>query len=202
MGSHASATLPRPRSRRPADAAAIRGILNALRRVVRHLRLSGRAAERMAGVSGAQLFVLQSLADGPAASIGELAERTSTDPSSVSVVVQRLVDKRLVARATSAEDGRRVSLALTAAGRRVLARCPEPTQSRLLEGLRRLGPAELSALATGTAALELAMGIESEPPRMFFEEAPDPPRLRRIAPLEGSSARGVTRGAPRSRKKR
>jgi DNA-binding MarR family transcriptional regulator len=202
MGSHASATLPRSRGRRPGDAAAIRGILNALRRVVRLLRLGGRAAERMAGVSGAQLFVLQSLAEGPAASMGELAERTSTDPSSVSVVVQRLVEKRLVARTASLEDARRVALALTPAGRRVLTRCPEPTQARLLEALRRLGPEELAALATGTTALERAMGIESETPRMFFEEPPDPPRLRRVAPAEPSSSPGAARSAPPSRKKR
>jgi DNA-binding MarR family transcriptional regulator len=185
MGSHASAArLPprRPRTVRAGEAAAIRGILNTLRRVVRDLRLSARAAERIAGVSGAQLFVLQALAEGPAASIGELAERTSTDQSSVSVVVRRLVEKRMVTRAPSAEDGRRVAITLTAAGKRVLVRCPEPTQARILEALRRLRPEELAALAAGTTALEQAMGIASEVPRMFFEDTPDASTLRRIRP--------------------
>jgi hypothetical protein len=52
------------------------------------------------------------------------------------------------------------------------------------------------------AALERVMGIESEAPRMFFEEAPDPPRLGRIAPQDPSSASGITRRAPLSRKKK
>jgi DNA-binding MarR family transcriptional regulator len=156
--------------------------LDALRRVVRDLRLSARAAERIAGVSGAQLFVLQALAEGPAASLGDLAERTSTDQSSVSVVVQRLVEKNLVVRAPSKEDGRRVAISLTAGGKRVLVRCPEPTQARILGALRRLQPQELAALAAGTAALEQAMGIEAETPRMFFEEGTEAPKLRRVKP--------------------
>src|SRR5437868_11141148 len=191
MGSHASpaGTSPRrPRSVRADEAAAIRRILDTLRRVFRDLRLSARAAERIAGVSGAQLFVVQALAEGPAASIGELADRTSTDQSSVSVVVQRLVEKRLVARAPSPEDGRRVSISLTASGKRVLVRCPEPTQARILEALRRLRPEQLAALAEGTSALEQAMGIASEAPRMFFEEGTEAPKLRRIEPTVGGSA--------------
>jgi DNA-binding MarR family transcriptional regulator len=159
MGSHAS------------DRAAIRRILDALRRVVRDLRLSARAAEGIAGVSGAQLFVLQALADAPASSLGALAERTLTDPSSVSVVVRRLVEKKLVARKPSPDDARRVGLTLTAGGRRVLARCPEPTQARILDALRRLKASELAALDLGAAALERAMGLDATAPRMFFEEA-------------------------------
>src|ERR1019366_5949434 len=68
----------------------IRSVMDALRRVVRDLRLSARDAERSAGISGAQLFVLQSLAEEPASSLNVLADRTLTDQSSVSVVVNRL----------------------------------------------------------------------------------------------------------------
>ncbi|HEX3345342.1 MAG TPA: helix-turn-helix domain-containing protein, partial [Polyangiaceae bacterium] len=75
--------------------------MDALRRVVRDLRLSARDAERSAGISGAQLFVLQSLRNEAAASLNELAERTLTDQSSVSVVVKRLADRKLVARKES-----------------------------------------------------------------------------------------------------
>jgi DNA-binding MarR family transcriptional regulator len=67
----------------------MRGVLNALRRIVRDLRLGARDAERSAGISGAQLFVLQALADERASSLNELADRTHTDQSSVSVVGRR-----------------------------------------------------------------------------------------------------------------
>jgi DNA-binding MarR family transcriptional regulator len=152
--------------------ARVRAILDALRRVVRELRLSARGAERGAGISGAQLFVLQALSGEKASSLNDLAVRTLTDQSSVSVVVRRLVDRKLVTRKVAAGDARRVELRVTPAGRRMLARCPEPTQARLFEALGRMGGSELASLAGGLAALVREMGIEDQAPQMFFEETP------------------------------
>jgi DNA-binding MarR family transcriptional regulator len=155
-------------------ASSIRTILDALRRIVRDLRLSSREAERDAGVSGAQLFVLQALAGGRATSLNELAERTHTDQSSVSVVVRRLADRKLLARKASRLDARRVELTLTPAGRRMLARCPEPTQARLLAAIQRLGAPELAALTQGLQALVREMGLDGSSPEMFLEEPAAP----------------------------
>jgi DNA-binding MarR family transcriptional regulator len=147
-----------------------RRVMNALRRIVRDLRLGTRSAERTAGVSGAQLFVLQALDEQPAASLNDLAERTLTDQSSVSVVVHRLTARKLVASRVSRVDARRVELSLTAAGRRLLARCPEPTQARLVAALERLSPTKLAGLTQGLDALVQQMGITGAAPRMFFDE--------------------------------
>jgi DNA-binding MarR family transcriptional regulator len=144
--------------------------MDSLRRIVRNLRLSARGAERAAGISGAQLFVLQALAEAPASSLNDLADRTLTDQSSVSVVVKRLTERRLVTRKTSPLDGRRIELSLTGAGRRLLARCPEPTQARLVAALRRLSPSNLADLTSGLMALVGQMGIEDAAPRMLFDE--------------------------------
>jgi DNA-binding MarR family transcriptional regulator len=159
-----------------------RSVMNALRRIVRDLRLGTRDAERTAGISGAQLFVLQALNERPAASLSDLTERTLTDQSSVSVVVRRLTDRKLVASKVSRVDARRVELSLTAAGRRLLAACPEPTQARLVAALERLKPAELAGLTRGLEALVRQTGITDQAPRMFFDE--DVPATRR-----GSRAR-------------
>ncbi len=158
-----------------ADKSRVHGILDGLRRIVRDLRVSARDAERIAGISGAQLFVLHVLAEAPALSVGDLTRRTMTDQSSVSIVVQRLIDKRLVIRRLSAQDARRVELNVTAAGRRLLARCPEPTQARLVEALHRLAPSELAALALGMSAFVRAMGLGSTAPHMFFEDTASTP---------------------------
>ena len=148
MGSHTK----RPTPGAGADAEA-QEILDSVRQIVRALRESGRSAERKVGLSGAQLFVLEKLADGRALSLNELAERTLTHQSSVSVVVSRLVGRRLVTRTVSPEDARRVVLTLTPAGRALLARAPEAAQARLVEGLRRLPPREARSLARGLRAL-------------------------------------------------
>src|SRR5579885_2556290 len=73
-------------------------VVDALRRLVRELRDSARLAQGRTAITGAQLFVLRALAAEPGLSINELAERTMTHQSSVSVVVSRLVARGLVTR--------------------------------------------------------------------------------------------------------
>jgi DNA-binding MarR family transcriptional regulator len=134
--------------------------MDSIRRVVQALRVSSRGAEQRVGLSGAQLFVLQRLAASPSMSINELAEATVTHQSSVSVVVRRLVERGLLRRGTSGDDGRRVEVSLTARGRRLLERAPGAAQDRLIEGLRRMDAAHRRALATHLARLARAMGLD------------------------------------------
>ena len=146
------------------------GILDDLRRIVRVLRESSRATERELGVSGAQLFVLKALSGAPAMSLNDLAARTCTHQSTVSVFVKRLVDRGLVSRATSQVDARRVDLGLTRRGRALLARSPLAAQDRLIEGLEKLPHKERQGLATALHHLVEAMQLDGEAPTMFFEE--------------------------------
>jgi len=144
-------------------------VLDSIRRLVEALRLSTRDSERDLGISGAQLFVLQKLSPQKGLSLNELAERTFTHQSSVSVVVTRLEEKGLVDRRRSESDGRRVEIRLTRKGRSLLARAPSPVQDRLLAGLDRLSPTERSQLAALLQRLNTEAGIEGEAPTLFFE---------------------------------
>jgi MarR family transcriptional regulator, lower aerobic nicotinate degradation pathway regulator len=147
----------------------VRVAIDAFRRIVQALRMSNRDAERGAGLSAAQLFALHQLADHRGASINELAALTFTDQSSVSVVVKRLIDRGFVTRST-ARDRRRARLCITASGRSVLRRAPEPVQERLIAAITALAPRRRTALA---AALdEIARDIMQRHRRtnMFFED--------------------------------
>src|ERR1043166_818990 len=95
--------------------------LNCVRSIVRAQRINTRAIELKMGISLAQLFVLQQLAERPAESLNDLAERTATHQSSVSVVVRRLVERGLVTRISSASDKRRIEISVTSAGRALLS---------------------------------------------------------------------------------
>jgi DNA-binding MarR family transcriptional regulator len=143
--------------------------LNGVRRLVQALRQSAARAERETGLSGAQLYVLQQLALAPAQSLNDLAERTRTHQSSVSVVVTRLVGRGLVSRHRSAEDGRRLELGLTQAGRRLLSRAPETVQTLLIRGLEELSPGALRQLTRTLDRLSEAIGAPSGPPSLLFE---------------------------------
>src|SRR5919202_5994948 len=144
----ANTTKPGGGRRKPQRSAELTAALDAIRRIVQALRASARTAEQRLGVSGAQLLVLQALSEAPANSLNDLAARTFTHQSSVSVVVERLVRRRLVSRNRSAEDARRVTLALTAAGRALLESAPETAQVRLVSALRQLSARERRALTS------------------------------------------------------
>jgi DNA-binding MarR family transcriptional regulator len=145
--------------------------LDCIRRIVRALRVFDREAEKRVGLSGAQVFVLQKLGDGGGASINELADRTYTHQSSVSVVVQKLADRGLVRRSSSAADGRRVELSLTERGRRSLRSAPPAAQERLIASLAALSRSRRRLLVQLLTELISKTGIELHPPALFFEDA-------------------------------
>jgi len=150
----------------------VREVLNALRRIVRSLRVSSRTAEQRVGLSGAQLFVLQCLARQSPCSVNELAARTATDQSSVSVVVSRLVARGHVRRAASRADRRSVELTLTKSGLALLQRAPEAAQDRLLLALTKLPKTELKALSRSLVKVVELADVSQESPSLFFEEGP------------------------------
>ncbi|HEX5107262.1 MAG TPA: MarR family transcriptional regulator [Vicinamibacterales bacterium] len=151
-------------------AGATQTALDAIRRIVQSLRESSRWSERHVGLSGAQRFVLQKLADAPGISINELAARTHTHQSSVSTVVTRLVQDGLVRRAPSGSDGRSVTLSLSARGRRAAERSPDVPQERLIRAIEQLTATRRRQLAAALTEVAKAMDSAGHAPAMFFEE--------------------------------
>lgn len=148
--------------------------LHELRRLVHGIRTASYAAEQSWGITGAQLFVLRELSQEPGASIRRLSERTMTDASSVSVIVARLVDAGLVARALDLADRRKSVLTLTPRGTELLAGAPEPYQTRLIGVLRDLPDADLSVLQRCLARISDSLGLDPAGTPLFFEEAKPP----------------------------
>lgn len=160
------------KSGRPKDGAAneVRDVLDSIRRIVRLLRLSSREAERQVGLTGAQLFVLQKLAEAKMLSVNDLADRTHTHQSSVSVVAQTLVDKGLIGRQRAADDARRLELTLTPAAKNLLRKAPGAAQDKLIEALSSLPPNSRKELARGLAKLVEEAGLADEEAPMLMDE--------------------------------
>lgn len=145
---------------------------NALRRLVHTLYSASRETERRLGVTAAQLFVLTQLRVTPSLSINALAERTMTHQSTVSVVVRRLVSRKLVRKVRSPEDRRRVELTLTPAGTALLRRAPEVLQVRLADALERLPAEERATLTRAMTTIVIALGGDAQaPPAFLFERS-------------------------------
>lgn len=156
-----------------AELQAIAEVMDGIRAVVRALRLNTRAIEKQLGISLAQLWVLQLLAEKPAESLNDLALATATHQSSVSVVVRRLVERGFATRTTAHKDKRRVRIELTESGRSLLGNAPPTVQVSLINGLRRLAPDRREELATlmrdwlGASGLDLT----NAPPMLMEDEA-------------------------------
>lgn len=147
-----------------------RVVLDAFRRIVQALRQASKDSEKSIGLSAAQLFVLRQTAESKEPlSINQLAERTATHQSSVSVVVKKLAELGLLSRRPAAHDARSLEISLTDKGQASLTQLPPLIQDRFLEGFARMSPADQQALVTGLQAFIGATGLE-QAPALFFED--------------------------------
>jgi DNA-binding MarR family transcriptional regulator len=165
-------------------------ILDSIRRLVRMLRVSDRQAQAELGVSGAQLFVLTELGKTPALSLNDLAARTLTDQSSVSVVVTRLVEAGLVTRDRDDRDARRLVLNLTRSGRALLQKAPPVAQERLFAVFDRLPDDERKRFAdTFEEIVENLGGNEGPAPMLFEEDAARRQHNLKVVPKKDAAAK-------------
>lgn len=148
----------------------------ALRRIVRLFRLADREAEGQYGLSAAQLFVLHVLWKEPEMSLADVAARTLTDQSSVSTVVAKLVDKKLVTKKPG-DDRRRVELRLTPKGEHIVRTAPRLPQVNALDVIAAMPAKKRAELVRSFESFASAIGANEMAPRMLFED--EPARRRR-----------------------
>ncbi|MBI3932081.1 MAG: MarR family transcriptional regulator [Acidobacteria bacterium] len=132
-------------SARARDAA---GVVRSLRRLFKAIHEYSKAVHGRTGLSGPQLWALTILDAEPGISLGRLADRMFAHPSTVSGIVDRLVDRRAVTRTVDREDRRGIRLSLTPLGRRLLRRSPPPVQAGLSRSLDSMPAAHLRRLRT------------------------------------------------------
>ncbi|HTS90098.1 MAG TPA: MarR family transcriptional regulator [Gemmatimonadales bacterium] len=171
MPSSASRIRPRrSRARRPRLTADALRIVNGLRRIVRAVELYSQDVFRKYGLTGPQLWAVKTLSRRGALATSELAEALAVQPSTLSVLVDRLERRGLVRRLRPREDRRFVEIALTARGRDLANRAPEPAQGRLLHGLSRLGTRQQRAIRDVIEQLVAMMEAADVEVRFFFSD--------------------------------
>lgn len=163
--------------RKPGGSDEAKRILDAIRRLVRSLRIYDREAQSRYGLSAAQMFILHALDTPDALSLNELAARTMTDQSSASVVVQRLVEAGYVSRTPRKTDRRHVDLRLTQRGRTAIRNAPPPAQEKILGAVGRMSAADRKRFAELMEEFVGALGVRERKATMLFED--DPPRRAR-----------------------
>lgn len=147
-----------------------RNIITSIRRLVQSLRVASRDSEKKVGLSAAQLFVLKKLEEEKDLSLNNLADRTLTHQSSVSVVVQRLVEKGLISRERFIDDGRQLVLNLTPKGKKLVAKAPHARQDWLIIALEEMTTKSRRQLDERLVEMLKLCGLDHSPAPMLFSD--------------------------------
>lgn len=123
-----------------------REVLRKFRIVFGAVRQHYQAVERACGISGAQVWVLASIAEAPGMRVKELAETLAIHQSTVSNLIEKMERNGLLRRERSTTDLRVVHLYLTPLGEEVLARAPKPFSGVLSHALAQMQAEQLNRL--------------------------------------------------------
>jgi len=138
-------------------------LLRLMRAIEHRLQSSSKLTARAGGVTGPQRMVLRAIAKEPGLSASDVAGVVQLHASTVTGILQRLLERGLVSRAKSDTDARKAVLELTEAG---LKACeskglgPEPIVKR---ALARFAPEELAAAMSVLGAVADELAGESDP---------------------------------------
>lgn len=117
--------------------------LRLLWRIEHSLEATSKRMEGSLGITGPQRLVLLIVSRFPGISAGDLAAIIHLHPSTITGVVQRLVDKKLLVRRRDERDSRRVRLTLRNGAKRLTRRSPGTVEAAVAGALRRAPAAHL-----------------------------------------------------------
>jgi DNA-binding MarR family transcriptional regulator len=120
--------------------------LQKFRIIVGAERQHSRALEAACGISGAQVWVLASIADSPDITVSQLSQRLSVHVSTASNLLDKLANAGLVDRLRVEEDRRVVRLRLTKAGAAIVSRAPRPLTGLVVDALENMPEAARARL--------------------------------------------------------
>lgn len=121
-------------------------IYGAMKQHFRHI-------EAECGLSGSQVWILQEVSLCPGCGVGHLARKLSVQQSTASLLVEKLVSRKMLHKARQQHDQRCVGLWLTPAGESLLQTLPGPADGVLPQALRGLPEATLTGLENHLACL-------------------------------------------------
>lgn len=136
----------------------VRWVIWYLRRLVQAGDIYSRQLNKEFQVSQPQLSCLLALHEYGPLSLSRLAKYILVKPSTVTGIIDRLEQKKLVTRMRSSLDRRVITIELTERGKLFVAAAPPPIPKPIAEGLQKLSPAEtqhiVKSLSTLVAMLE------------------------------------------------
>lgn len=133
-------------------------VLVALRRIIRATDQNSKRLKRQAGLTIPQTVLMRAIAANPGATLGDLTEMISLSPATVSVIVDRLEERKLVRRQRNQRDKRIVNVSLTDDGKELLENAPAPLQDVFIRHFDNLSAPQQGAIISSLQALASLFG--------------------------------------------
>lgn len=131
-------------------------ILRALRKIIRAVDMHSRHLHKEFKITTPQLICLHSLNDNGSMTLSQLAKDVSLGMSTTAGIVDRLVAHELASRQQSAQDRRKVVLAITETGKHLIESTPKLLQQQFTDAFGELAEPEQ---ATITLLLEQVVSM-------------------------------------------
>ncbi|MCF8478611.1 MAG: MarR family transcriptional regulator [Pseudolabrys sp.] len=140
----------------------VRIVMAAVRRIMHAADLRSRRLSRETGLTAPQLAILQAIADLGEVTTGRISADVSLSQATVTVILDRLVERGLVERYRSPDDRRIVHSRLTQAGEAALTAAEPAVSSRLVREFDRMPADKQTELVAALEWLVGALGVDDE----------------------------------------
>ncbi len=127
------------------------------------LQAASQRLEATLGVTAPQRMVVRILGRFPGMSAGQLAEILHTHPSTVTGLIKRLAEKKLVSRRPDPRDGRRLSLGLTPRGRKIDVHTEGSIEAAVVTSFKRLDPRAIASLRAAMMSITDILNLQGAP---------------------------------------
>jgi DNA-binding MarR family transcriptional regulator len=165
-------------------------IVTAIRRIMRAVELRSREIIGQCGVTGPQLVVLQAVAKLENGSVTTIARNVHLGHATVTRILTRLENRKLVERTRGSGDRRTVHAVLTERGKETVANAPSLLQDEFREELAKLEDWEQTTLLSSLQRVATMMDAESLPAEPLLTTSPV------AAKSEGAAGSDASESAP------
>jgi len=138
----------------------IREIIHQIRRLMQAGSLYSKELNKKHQVSAAQLNCLLALYEAGAMPSSQIARHIFVKPSTVTGIIDRLEQKKLVQRVRSSPDRRVITIELTEEGKKLAENAPPPIQQKIMDGLRSLSLSDAEKILNGLQALTHMLDVQ------------------------------------------
>ncbi|WP_206486557.1 MarR family transcriptional regulator [Thalassotalea sp. G2M2-11] len=132
-------------------------LLVSIRKVIRAIDLHSKQLNKLSGLTGPQLLILQEIDKTKGVTASQVAKQINLSAATVTNILDRLESRGLIERVRSSEDKRRVSLFLTQKGQTSLVDAPRLLQESFIKQFRELADWEQSLLLSSMQRIATMM---------------------------------------------